>query len=193
MSIEDPAIIPLAVISAIFLFVLREVIEGIRRYKSNTLKLDAIRALLAAECERNNFSILRMVTAIESMSTALEQSYEIVIDRPFTPRETLRIMKPDGLFFGIPIPKIHIAILERHLFETASLSAGLFQRMRAAQDALSELQHVRDGIVTYPTEEADFLDGFLSFAAEEIEEHIEAVRDLYFFIECEPLTKTRIR
>ena len=193
MNIETSSVIPVAVIAAIALFFLRESIDSFRRYRANKLKLSAIKSLLSAECERNNFSIDRMKMAILDMESAIEYGFTINIENPFTSRERLQIIKPSGSVSGFPIPKVHVANLEKFLFEAATLSSSLFSVMRDAQDALTEIQHVRDGLVTYPVEDLQYLDGFLGWAARELEDHIEPIRTLYFYIENDPLTKTRVR
>ena len=191
--IENPNVIPLTVAAAVAIFLLRELVDTTRRYRSNARKLHALRALLAAECERNNFAIGRLREQADEIRYALEQELEIILQDARTGRDRLVIMNGRDLHVSSPIPKLHSSTLDQYLFEAASLDRELFRLMEHATVCLAEVAHIREGIITYTTDETEHLESFPDYAIRELDEALEGVRSLYLYCQGEPLTATRVR
>lgn len=193
MIVEVPYAIPLAVVAAIGLFFTKELVEWVRRSSANGRKNRAIKQLLTVECEQNNFAIRQMRDQAEIIKQAVAHGHDIKVEHPRTGRERLMITGRDGHLASGPIATLRTAVLDRYFFESASLDKKLFNLMHEAGNALSALQHVRDGFITCPTDQPDHLDGFPNFAVSEINTHEKPIHALYEYIAGEPLTKMRVR
>ena len=191
--IEYPTVVPIAVVTAIILFFSREVLEATRRRSANSRKLQAIRKFIAAECERNNFSIERLQVQIGEVDQAIEYGAKVEIERRMRGIPILVIRYDDNGFGSSPIRQIHTANLEKYLFEVATLDASLFRHMEEALVRLTEVSHVRDSLVEYVEEDQNHLTGFSRYALEEIDEALDPLRSLYFNCTNEPLDKVRVR
>ena len=118
--IEHRNVIPVAVVAAVIIFLAKEVLEAIRRWRSNNRKLHAIRKFLAAECERNNFSINRLLSQLTEIGKALaaNQLVEIKNRQATIPRLVIHTIDGEG---SSPVPQIHKESLNKYLFAVASL------------------------------------------------------------------------
>jgi hypothetical protein len=127
--IENPDVIPIAVVVAVAVFVARELLEFIRRFRTNTRKLSAIRKLVAAECERNDFAIKRMLDQVQDIKEGIPKEAVISIEQTVRgPRLAIR-EKDEQLASSAPVPLIQTASVEKYLFEAAALDKTLFDYM----------------------------------------------------------------
>ena len=95
----------------------------------------------------------------------------------------LSIQKENGAS-SCPVPPIHMAALDKYLFDAAALNAGLFEVMETALDELLEATHVREGVIEYVVDDPRHLDGFVDYAERELNTSLDAVRALYFKCTC---------
>jgi hypothetical protein len=84
-------------------------------------------------------------------------------------------------------------MIEKYLFEAASLDAGLFAQMEETLEAIIDAAHVRNSLIEYVDEDPEHLEGFPQFAKRELDEALDHNRDLYFRCTCEPLAQGRVR
>ena len=141
-------VLPITVLSAIFLFILKKFLETYRRHAGNRRKRRAMRSLLAVECERNYNSIVKIREILEEVRLGPEKIYlkrstqgEILIGLVTANEET-------GTTGGTrPVPKAHKTYADRYLLETALLDKKLFGRLLAAYDALLELDWVSSSLI----------------------------------------------
>ena len=193
--IEYPNVIPIAVVVAVAVFLAREGLEAWRRFKSNSRKLQAIRKLIAADCERNNFALNRMLGQVADIAEGLTKGAVISIEQTARGIPRLAIREVDEeLASSSPVPTLYTKNLEKYLFEAASLNKELFEFMEKTLDGLAEAEHIREGIVEYVSEDPFHLSGFAEhFAPRELDNSLDSVRDLYFHCTGEPLATSRVR
>jgi hypothetical protein len=191
--VEHPDLIPIAVVVAVAIFLAKEFIEAFRRWRSNVRKLHAVRRFIAVECERNEFAIGRLLGQAAEIQEALTGDLEVKIEKRESGHHRLVITADDGMHGSAPVPNIHMEMIEKYLFEAASLDAGLFAQMEATLEALIDAAHVRNGFIEYVDEDPEHLEGFPQFAKRELADALDRNRDLYFRCTCEPLAKGRVR
>ncbi len=193
--IEFPSVLPVAAMIGLATFFARELFEFVRRFKANSRKIEAIRRLVKAECERNNYSIQSMIQQVNNIKFWIPQGGIISIVKNHRSEPRLEIRYPEGeLATSSPIRHIHTAILEKYLFEMASLDRFIFDEMEKMMDTLAEAKHIREGIIEYVSEDQTHLDGFVDhYAPTELDKTLEIIQDCYLAITGEPLAKKRIR
>jgi hypothetical protein len=190
---QNPNVLPIAAITAIILFLLKELFEFYRRWSANTRKLEAIRRFIAAECQRNDFALHRLLNQVEEIDEALSDGRAMEIERRESGAYRLAISDDSGNESSAPVPLIHIVMAEKYLFEAAALNAGLFEDMENNLNFLIDAEHVRNSLIEYVAEDKMHLPGFAEFAKEELNDAIDSNRELYFRCTCEPLSEWRVR
>lgn len=191
--IEHPNVIPIAVVVAICLFMAKEVLEFFRRSKLNGRKMLAIKRFLAVECERNSFAIEKLIDHVREVDEARENGWTITIEPQQNGLPRLGIADENKNFGSGLIRPIRNDALQKYLFEMAALDGALFGIMENTLDALIEANHVRDSLIEYVSNDRQHLGGFKDYAVEELDEALDAIRDLYFKCTNEPLAKGRVR
>ncbi|MEC4720754.1 hypothetical protein RY831_16440 [Noviherbaspirillum sp. CPCC 100848] len=194
-------LIPVTVVAAVSLFALRESLEWLRRYRGEERKKQALRILLARECELNYWtikSIRHIVETIREESAANPQTTFSFIF-PKSGKTLFRVKEPGmEITVGSSLGNIHRDVMSKNLLDVAQLDKRLFEVLQPAYDAVSDLENVRSDLLYYVTseddQEADLLMEFVeNFAISELE-RIHAVFNA-LYLECcgNALTKSRIR
>src|SRR5260221_7028108 len=136
--------LPATVVVAIFLFILRESLEAVRRRRRDRRKRTAIRTLLAQECERNNWTIHVLRKMSEQIEAELSQGakFELVHDIHNVP--SLRTTRRRGSFEQTPIPRAHRSMADKFMMHAAMVDEAGFSKLLPAHEAPAELEHVRN-------------------------------------------------
>ena len=136
-------LLPVTVVGAIILFILREVIEGIRRKRSNSRKRTAIRRLIADEIERNNWTIKSMRHMIGTIELAIKYP-ETSLEISSGVRGELYLRHNQGGkgYSQSPFGKVHSVALSANLLSLAEIDQPIFDEALEVSDALKELDHV---------------------------------------------------
>jgi hypothetical protein len=191
--IENPDVIPIAVVTAVIIFMAKEVIEAFRRWKLNVRKLDAIRRFVALECERNEFALNTLMWQMVEVDDALSGIGKLTIEKRQSGRHRLVMTRDKDSVGSAPIPTVHTDTIRKYLFEAASLDAGLFHNLENTLEALIDAEHVSHSLVEYVSEDPNHLSGFTQFARPRLTHALESNRELYFKCTCEPLVQGRVR
>lgn len=191
--IEQPQIIPLAVAVAVLIFIAKELLEGGRRFTANRRKLRAIRAMIARECELNNWTIDWFKRQTSEVRDALEEGCEITIRQTPTGKDRLVINSAGGEGSS-QIPTPHTSSAEKYLLEVASLDARLFEQLQTMLTSAAELQHLRDQLIELTNEsEQPWLGGWCDHADDELVEISATTRRLYRTCTGKSLEVRRLR
>ena len=142
-------LLPITVVAAIVLFLLKELFEAIRRWHADERKRRAFRILLARECELNYWAYTRLKQTLETVQAGLEQ----------TPSENFAIIEGDyhdirfehylesGLRGSWPLSDFHADRMDRVMLDVATLDQTLYEGLSAAYDAVANLKHVRQTLI----------------------------------------------
>lgn len=193
----------IAILAAVGIFGVREFLEWSRRRSARKNRLDALKAIIARECELNNYTTAVLLREMKSMRDNFElededpskYEYRVVFRRDGSAilEHTL-----GGEWSGSgPIPKVHSAILSAKLMDVAELDFSLYALAEAALSALAELEHVRKSLISSVLKEdenmPDIIEAFPDYAIGEIEDSASALKDLYWACTGRPLTDRRLR
>ena len=87
------SILPATVVAAVVLFVLKELFEGVRRYRGDQRKKQALRSLLARECELNHWTIKSIRDIVETIRDESKDGaqFEFIIVDPSVKTITHRV------------------------------------------------------------------------------------------------------
>ena len=189
---------PVTVVSAIVLFVAKEITEAIRRYKARARKAGAIRTLLIEEMELNNWSmnlLRRILKDIESRPE-IDPDVEFFVRADASGKLHFRHRNSDGSSGGSVIPDIHREYFDKYLLELAEVNKRLFEEARKGYEKLSELAHVRSSLIANLAEkdpDEKHLDGFPSYALPVIDDVEQRMSNLYIYCSGRPFEKARLR
>jgi hypothetical protein len=188
---------PATVFVALILFVTKEVIEFFRRKNADKRKIEALHVLLAAECERNHWTIKSLRNASHAIADALTVDKDVVIQESINKNGWMSFRRSMmGHWGSNSVTPVHKSIQERHLADAALLDKRLFDAMREAYDAALEMDHVRTGLYDCVSQrnlgEDDHLDGFDRYAKSELESIYIRINALYEICTGQKLEKHRV-
>lgn len=196
--------IPITVISAGLLFVIKEAVELIRRIKSERRRISAIKLLVAEEMEQNHWTHKVLKRTIREIDEALrdypDPCFRLV--RTQSGRELFRYRKEPledvGMESGHPLPPVRQQTYDRMVVDVASLDKKLYVQTREAYDAIKEMEHVRSTLVDL-LDRVDldvpdgFMAGFLEYATAELEDIEKKMKTFYSSITGKELVNMRMR
>lgn len=191
-------IAPLTVVTAIVLFVAKEITEAIRRHKSRARKASAIRTLLVEEMELNNWSIKSFRHILNDIASRPEVDPDATffVRTDASGKLHYRYRDSDGGSGGSPIPDVHRNHFDKFLPELAEVDKLLFEEARKGYEKLSELEHVRTSLIANLAEDdpdEKHLDGFSSYALRVIDDVEGRMSNFYVFCSGRPFEKARLR
>lgn len=198
----DPlSIIPITVVAAIVIFVAKEVIEGFRRHSANQRKVQALRALLARECELNLWTIktLRRILLPFSKPDDPTVPMSLSVERTSGGLPYVKVVSGDGEYEAhMGIPSVHRELMSKFLLDIATLDKLLFSFMEPAYDELAEVEHVRESLINIndkPEQIAarDFVRGFAQYAVDVLQDAERKLGALYVHCTGKPLEQHRLR
>jgi len=190
---------PATVFVALVLFATKEAIEFVKRRKADKRKIEALHVLLAAECERNHWTIksLRMAARDIVDFTKLDDGTMVGVRVNKNGWMNFKLEMPNlGHWGSRSVTPVQKTILEKHLVDAAMLDKRLFDVMREAYNAALEMDHVRTGLyecVSRKSEgEEDHLDGFDVYANSELDDVYDRMNALYRMCTGSKLEKHRV-
>ncbi|WP_343503683.1 hypothetical protein [Alloyangia pacifica] len=189
-------LLPVTVVVAISLFVVKEVLEGKRRRQGNSRKRRAVCRLLANEIERNHWSIKSLRESLGSVERALgspNEEFTVITD---TLGGRLVRGTDDGeMTFERPIPTAHLEGLASNLMLLAELDETLFEQALITGDALKELEHVINLLIDYGSDDSKrwMLDTYPDYARSELAEIEGTISNFYVKLTGQSLKAHRLR
>ncbi|MEM5474407.1 hypothetical protein WNZ14_21980 [Hoeflea sp. AS60] len=189
--------VPVTVIGAIILFIIREVLEFRRRRGADQRKLQAIRHFIARDLELCQ-------SAIRSYRGVLEAFKRVEME----PGRQIRIfVEPSGRLHyehwcededetpfrsgGMFAPVVN-TFAARFMLDIATLDSELYKQVESTTDELSELKHIK-GSLMEQAERPIHRDGFIEYAAIELNDIEKSIRSLYKICTGLDEIKPRIR
>lgn len=193
--------LPATVVAAVLLFIAKEVIEAVRRYRADARKVQALKALLARECELNLWPIKSLRDIFKNVPKLDDENPEILVTIEQRPsgRAIARIRSYDGGSGSTrTVPDVHRDLMSKHIFEVAALDRKLFEVFEPAYDSLATLEHVRESLVhIHESEEEadnpDLLRGLADYGLGELKKVEAALGALYLHCTGKNLETHRLR
>ncbi|GAA5443620.1 hypothetical protein Misp06_01798 [Microbulbifer sp. NBRC 101763] len=181
--------LPITVIAAISLFLIREIVDIIKKKRSRNRETRAFKSLLSEELERNYwthkviFKTLKQVNKYRSLYPAT--TFHLVYTHDG--RVLYRCNKNseyDGFSNGHVLVDIHDKIYEKILTDVAKLDSVLFDSMQVAYSSIRGLSGLRNTLISYIEKEeqdwSEHFDGWLEYAVELESEIYSNMNALYF-------------
>ncbi|AUQ49577.1 hypothetical protein PhaeoP83_01287 [Phaeobacter inhibens] len=187
-------ILPITVVAAILIFVVKEVLETRRRRQEVKRRRKALRRLLADEIERNHFQIKRMRHCVGIIERLLAQpGTEIHVDTDSHGGFVIRLMEGEDTLQHSPLGIVHKDTLSSNLIEVANVDGKIFEQALCVNDALKELEHVRQSIVDQANDDQKlWIAGFPAYANGSIAEVESSLRDFYKEVAGKPLKDWKV-
>ena len=194
----DFTFLPVTVVAAIALFVLKESFELVRRYKSEGRTKKALRALLAVECERNHFTVKNLRGILEVVQAwKQDDPFSIKISLKFSRDGEItfhQLTYDDGAGSQSVVRTTHRDFMSKQLLAVATLDADLYRALQPALDAVNEMEHVRQSLISHMEDpERTHLAGFAEYGLKELDVAFNKLNTLYITCTGKELENYRIR
>jgi hypothetical protein len=187
-------VVPITVVAAIVLFLIKEAVEYLRRKRSDGRKRLAIKTLLAQECERNHWTLKSLRRCLDSIEDKTEtRSYELARDANQSP--LFRVIDGGGSA-SWPIPRVYRDAADKFIMDSALLDKSIFSKLLPTFDAVAELEHVRNSLMHQLQSQEDEVGDIVSFAQyarETLDDVYSSLNELYSECTEETLKKFRLR
>lgn len=191
--------IPITVVAAVIIFLVKEILELIRRRRADVRRIAGLKTMLAREIELNNWTIKALKMTLQAVEHGLEEQPpdQFFINFEKFGRAVFKVVRSNRGPASWPIPEVHGAIISRYMFDAASLDRELFRSLQSTYDAISELQHLRESLISYvmneDTDFPDFLSGFVEYARKELSKIQSPLSSLYQICTGQELIEHRLR
>ncbi len=181
-------ILPVAAIVAIFLFLLKETFELLRRSGERRRKRTAIRELLQHEVAENYRVLNCLFSAIDSTTRdeILPDENDTIVVQQSGRREYARVDENGLLVSGRPLPPVSTVEFNRLLPSAAELDKKLYSEIRLGYQHVHQLDHLVNSFVDFltgnPKEREIFFGGFRQYAFGCYDEIDRGLRRLYVML-----------
>ncbi len=180
-----PSLLPVTVVAAITLFVLKEVLEFIKRWRADRRRSHAFRTLLARECEVNHWAHWRLEGTLREIHEDEERGVKAdYVATELPGGDALwRRTRPGGEYSGGGLPDARTDLMSKLMVDVATLDKKLFVPLEAAYDSLITMRHIRASLIRFVSSEDEedqmHLQGFPEYGLGELEGVKEDLDRLY--------------
>ncbi|MFP3924611.1 hypothetical protein [Pseudomonas sp. W5-36] len=185
-------ILPVTVIAALALFLIKEVIEFFKRRAERQRKITAYKLLLLEELRKNAWTVssLKDMCSLISHPKLTEISYY----KSSAGSEKIR-------FHISTLPEtntlwpVHTAVFEKLYVGLAEIDQDLFKDVSELYEKLAEVKHVRDHFINFSEDDEikPFIKGLHSYGTDRLEECEIAMDSLCLRITGKPLSERKLR
>jgi hypothetical protein len=174
-------------VAAIIMFLVKEVVEAVRRHLGDKRKIHGLKTLFARECELNLWTIMALRSILVNVPKPDDSTPQTIVRIEHTEDKAhyALIISNDGASKATrPIPIVHRELMTKYLLDTATLNKELFGDLEVAYDALADLSHVRQSLIQVHEDQAqmnipEFFCSFAEWALDELDEIESALALLY--------------
>lgn len=200
---EGVGLLPVTVIAAILLFIIKETLEFFKKHRETKRKLFAYKSLISEELELNFWaqkSLLRIITDIRTQKEEYPNARYLLLLKE-SGREYIHGYDNDNLIESCPVPIVYDKCYEKFISSIAELDANLFNVAQSSYEEIRNMAHVRSGLVkgllaeenNEPFPHDIRKSGFLDYANDELVVTYEAMNTLYKECTGNELQKHRLR
>ncbi|EKM26100.1 hypothetical protein VCHENC03_5374 [Vibrio sp. HENC-03] len=187
--------LPITVVSAIVLFVLKELLESHKKSKAKKRKLSALKSVLKEELELNLWVWKQFEALLTNVQNAGEGGKYTHLVSP-SGTERFELVTAEGHGMGQAFPKVVTEMHSKLVIDVAEMDADMYQKLITSFKALSELQHLRNGIVDFIHDSRmgdHYVEGFTEYALEELAPIYDHLDVLYQYCTGKKLKEHRMR
>lgn len=188
------------IVVAIVIFVAREFADAPKRGGIAERKARAVKALVAAELERNNWVISSLRRIFTDLQETLPSQATLHLEILQSGQAYLTVTD-EQRHSGCPVFPVQKLVLEQKLESFAEIEDSIFRIAMASFDALQELEHVRQSFIDIAVKATEsgtgspdiHFEGFLDYALKELEVVQTELARLYLKCTGNKFDKHRIR
>lgn len=193
-------LLPATVTAAILLFIARETLEWFRRRKANRRKVNAMKRVLARECELNLWTMNSLKEALETALKGLtaDPPGRIKITRAPSGNEHWEYRHSVGFVERSgSLPSVRRSTMEGLALGLAELDRRAFIALERALEATAELDHLRGTLINFADDadpvDKDFFGAFLEWALEQFDQIYSGLNALHVVSTGSQLVRARLR
>lgn len=194
-------LVPITAVVAVGLFATKEWLEHGRRRDADLRKIGALKVIIARECELNYWTIKSLQRVLAEMISKGDGSedYSFLIVEKASGQKFFRTINSDGSEAGQTwLPEVYRDVMSRNLVEIATLDKDIYAVVEEAHDAVAEIQHVRDQVLSMhdrPSfiDEESYLSSLVDYGTEELKSAKESIEKLYRLCTGKELVMHRLR
>jgi hypothetical protein len=187
VELIQSGLLPVTALAAIALFFLREFLEWRRRASTSALRLEALKKLLATECQQNQWALNWIKQAAGDIPAALGTANTVKIENSASGQDLLVFEAPDNSFESKPLPLVYDAFLRSHLFEAAALNRDMFEKMTSSVGAVEEIRHLLRGLFEHVQDDQMHLKSWCEYANRQVDDIAKELGELYYI--CKGIRK----
>jgi len=193
--------LPITVISAILLFVLKETIEFYKRRSAERRKIEAIKHLISIELQLNYWAVItifRIFGEINKYLLSFPQAQFWLYTLP-SGAESVRCSKDSDreCYISYSIPFIVDKQYKTLFLTIAELDEKLLRLLEKAYDELAELNHLRSSLIDYLKDDKNdkhhFFKSFIEYAMEHEKPCNETLKAAYHNCAGKELQEAKLR
>ena len=192
--------LPITAWVALGVFVLREVLEWRRRRAADARKVQALKKVIARECELNYWSVDQLSDTLSEMRKigAEKDASRFTLTTRAAGEVVVQLSDEDGSGHGWMLPRICTETLTKHLAEVAALDEEFFTVCEAAVGATAEADHIHRSLVQgppahFPSSRENYYEGLIGYGLKELQGVVAAIKALYLACTGTELTHGRLR
>jgi hypothetical protein len=193
-------VLPATALIAILLFVVREGLEGRRRKGADARKVQALKKVLARECQLNYSAVDRLRETLMEMQAfgVTEDATRLSIENNPSGGYIYMISDAAGPCHGGVLVGIQKDSLLKYLVDIAALDESFYWKCESALDGLAEADHVFQSLVHgpkkhFPSTAENYYDGLTEYGLRETNDSIAALQELYLACTGSVLQQGKLR
>lgn len=204
LSISLTSYLPITVIVAIALFLLRQITDIFRKHRARRNKIIAISYLLAEETKLNHWALKKLFEAYKQLAYLFEKHQDALYrvrqsrfgNYSFEYKETTS----DSVWSGQSLPIFVSNQFNNLLPSLAELDVKLAKKVQELYEVIAELEHYRQTLVLFVTDELheeevfkDLTRNFISDFSQEEKDYFSLVEKGYKAMSGNDLEDFRLR
>lgn len=196
-------LLPIPVFIAIVLFVAREILDSIKKRKTELRKIKAYKQLISEELELNYGAYLSLLGIFSELEKRKDEWEGGIYEAKFKEAGNLyvHVTHDDRLVMASLARKPSMVQHDKILVNIAELDINFYEKLRCGYLHVVELNHLYDSLIKglkanefdEPFPHTITESGFLGYALTECERIYSELNDLYLFCTGRKLEKSRLR
>lgn len=184
--------LPVTVVAAVSLFIVKEIVEFVKRAGEKKRKLDAIKSLMSEELLVNAAALKFLRRLCSAINVEDVQGVEYKKTSSGTERVIVRTSDSSSVNY---FWKLRSAVFEKVMADLASLDGELFPVVAEVYAKISEVKHVRESIIDFSELEMPkhLIRGLGDYGKDQIDEAVRLTEQAYKKLTGAELTQTKLR
>ncbi|QJP95459.1 hypothetical protein C6Y56_12960 [Pseudomonas fluorescens] len=186
------SILPVSVLAAVVLFIVKEVVEFFKRSSERKRKISAYKILLSEELEKNLWTLNYLTSICHAIGD--EHFTGISYRRTSSGSEQIAVHVGRQGGYG-PLWNVYSSIFDKAVVDLAVIDKKLFEKSKIAYECLAEARHIRNSIVRLCEDESlnEYVHTFPEYALGILREAVDALDILYVACAGKKLDRPKLR